>query len=85
MENFSGQFKGKGEMSTDVGIKPIMRGFRKEGCIARSWRFCLGRERWKCSAGKDKEKKVKKIEERTRANDHKDTVLSEASVCIHKL
>lgn len=85
MENFSGQFKGKDEMSTVVGMKPIMRGFIKEGCSVGSWRFCFGRERWKYSAEEDKEKKVKKIKEKTQADDRKDTILSEACVCINKL
>lgn len=72
-------------MLTIVRMKPIMRGFRKEGCSAGSWRFCLGREGWKRSAEEDEEKKVKKKEKRTQADDRKDAVLSEACVCISKL
>lgn len=79
MENFSGQFKKWGEMSTVVRIKPVMRGFRKGGCSTGSWGFCLGREGWKPSA-EDKEKIVKKIEKRTQADDCKDAVLG---VCLH--
>lgn len=85
MENFSGQFKSRGEMSTIVRMKPIMRGFRKEGCSAGNWRFCLGREGWQHSAEEDKENKIKKIEKRTQADDRKGAILSEACVCISKL
>lgn len=66
MENFSSQFKGRGEMSKIVKMEQIVReGFMKERCSPGNWTFCLGRKGWKFQQQRIKRKKVKEIQKRT--------------------